>query len=75
MARLTREDLEREVRAVQKIMDNGTDKALRDVLRALYLKGVKDGVTELIAEQEKERAHARPGSNGSAAKPHQGQAR
>jgi len=37
-----------EVRAVQRCMDCGTEEALTAILRALYLKGAKDGAAETI---------------------------
>lgn len=41
---MTKDDLRKEVRAVQRIMDNGTDAALEMVLWALYQRGVADGL-------------------------------
>ncbi len=47
---MTREELAKEIIAVNRVMDNGTDKALGEILRALYEKGVRDGHEKAVKE-------------------------
>lgn len=64
MVPMTREELAKEIIAVNRVMDNGTDKALGEILRALYAKGFRDGHAKVMKEMARGVNRQAGGHNG-----------